>query len=88
LPPAIRWLGSGANAATCSSTLASSRSAPCAEEISTRASTASATASGSPSPATSSATERPPPAAAACASAAPAACRSALVAGTPRGSRT
>ena len=50
LPPASRWLGSGANAATCSSTLASSRSAPCAEEISTRASTASATASGSPSP--------------------------------------
>ena len=76
LPPASRWLGSGANAATCSSTLASSRSAPCAEEISTRASTASATAPAARARPRRPATERPPPAAAARASAAPAACRS------------
>ena len=65
LPPATRWLGSGSNAATCSRTSAESRSAPSAEEISTRARTASAAAEGRPAAATTSATEAAGPGAAA-----------------------
>ena len=103
LPPATRWLGSGSNAATCSRTSAESRSAPSAEEISTRREDGLRRGEGEIGGGDDlrhggggggrggSAGAAPPPdasLAAARATARPAACSSSVVSSTPRGSRT